>query len=956
MSNTLSIVHIPLGVEHPYDQNPFERSPRDPLSGDEVALGVATSPVGCAEWVSVTWKVKDTGEAGAVEGVRQEDDIDFSYWKVQLPAFSEGCRVTYKINAGVGGKKFQSKTFSFDVPRCVEVGDVVKYSISQTSIKFLCSDIVGEGTSVFRIDLTNENALHFQLERGIDENVDLDFNDDIIYQSDSKISPASILSLVEETNDNLLLNTEKHQIKIHLKPFKLEVLHNDGTPILVQSEPTRWLIGRNGETKTASQTFSCSPEEAFYGFGERFNGLNQRGNAIDIRVYEQYKDHGLRTYLPIPFFLSSEGYGFLFETSKYILFDLGAEFNNCWHYKAEMGSSGILEYELLIDQDPKAILQAYSELTCLPTLPPAWVFGPWMSSNEWNSQARIKKEIERSVELEIPATVLVIEAWSDEATFYIWNDAQYIPKSSDQNFTLGDFSYPDSGKWPDPKKMIQDLHDRGLRVLLWQVPVQRKTEQPHPQNQIDQKYMIDNKYCVREENGDPYLVKPPWCQDGLVMDFTSPEATEWWLSKRSYLLDEMDIDGFKTDGGEHIWGRSLRFSDGRLGDDIWNLYPNLYAGAYHKFLKKTRGEDGITFSRSGFTGAQKYPCHWAGDENSTWAAFRASIMAGLNAGLSGIPFWGWDIAGFSGEIPSAELYIRATAMAAFCPIMQYHSEYNDHATPSNDRSPWNIEECTGDEDVVPIFRKYANLRMNLLPYIYSQAKDSSTTGLPIMRSLLLEYGFDHESSNYPYQYQFGDSLLIAPIIQENTSIQNVYLPEGDWYDFWTHQFIQGPTLVDYPTPKEVIPVFVRAGSALALNLNESSELGESVGNETDSYKNLSFMIYPPREGKFTLDWFDLVSKQLYQMRCSKIANEGIEIEIPPIPHDITLIIVQSICSSILVDDKVIPISNDIDKLRKPENAVGFYDTMRKLIYLKLTQEDSRRIIRTTKRRNYKGIL
>jgi len=371
----------------------------------------------------------------------------------------------------------------------------------------------------------------------------------------------------------------------------------------------------------------------------------------------------------------------------------------------------------------------------------------------------------------------------------------------------------------------------------------------------------------------------------------------------------------------------------------------LYAGAYHKLLKETRGEDGITFSRSGFTGAQKYPCHWAGDENSTWVAFRASIMAGLNAGLSGIPFWGWDIAGFSGEIPSAELYIRATAMAAFCPIMQYHSEYNDHVSPSNDRTPWNIEDCTGDKDVVPIFRKYANLRMNLLPYIYSQAKDSSKTGLPLMRSLLLEYGFDHESRNYPYQYQFGDSLLIAPVIQENTSIQNVYLPEGDWYDFWTHQLFEGPEKIEYPAPKEIIPVFARAGSVLALNLNESYQLGESIGNETDSYNNLSFMVFPPQDGIITLEWFDLVSKQQYELRCTQIANESIEIEIPPIPHDITLVVVQSICSSIFVDDQAISISKDIDKLRKADNAVGFYDTKRKLFYLKLPQNDSRRIIR-----------
>src|SRR6185436_5546113 len=154
-------------------------------------------------------------------------------------------------------------------------------------------------------------------------------------------------------------------------------------------------------------------------------------------------------------------------------------------------------------------------------------------------------------------------------------------------------------------------------------------------------------------------------------------------------------------------------------------------------------------------GAQQYPAHWAGDENSTWEAFRHSIFAGLSAGVSGIPFWGWDIGGFSGEIPSAELYLRATAMATFCPIMQYHAEYNNHQLPSRDRTPWNIQDRTGDEAVIRTYRFYANVRMNLMPYLISEARHCVDTGQPMMRALALAYPNDPTCAQFPYEYQFG---------------------------------------------------------------------------------------------------------------------------------------------------------------------------------------------------------
>jgi alpha-glucosidase (family GH31 glycosyl hydrolase) len=244
------------------------------------------------------------------------------------------------------------------------------------------------------------------------------------------------------------------------------------------------------------------------------------------------------------------------------------------------------------------------------------------------------------------------------------------------------------------------------------------------------------------------------------------------------------------------------------GAETCNRYPVLYTAAYHRFARQHRPE-AITFSRSGFVGSQASPCHWAGDEDSTWAAFRHSILAGLNAGLSGISFWGFDLAGFSGEIPSAELYMRAAAVAALCPIMQYHSEYRAPGMPNRDRTPWNIAERTGDPRVVDVYRRFAQLRLRLIGYISAQAQRSAGAGLPLMRAMPLAFPRDTEVHHYIYQYLFGDDLLVCPVVRPGVVEWEVYLPEGDWYDAWTGAVVSGGRRLLYPAPIDRPPVFQR---------------------------------------------------------------------------------------------------------------------------------------------------
>jgi alpha-glucosidase (family GH31 glycosyl hydrolase) len=356
--------------------------------------------------------------------------------------------------------------------------------------------------------------------------------------------------------------------------------------------------------------------------------------------------------------------------------------------------------------------------------------------------------------------------------------------------------------------MVDELHRRGVKVLLWQIPLQKMQPPPRGQAAADAARMIRDGYGIREAGGRPYRNRGWWFPQALMPDFTNPDARAWWLSKRRYLVEEIGIDGFKTDGGEHAWGHDLRYHDGTDGSASNNRYPVEYAHAYHDLLTAA-GKPPVTFSRAGFTGAQAYACQWAGDENSTWAAFRASIVAGLTAGLCGITYWGWDLAGFSGDVPDPELYLRAAQASCFMPIMQYHSEFNFHRLPSRDRTPWNIADRSGRPEVVGEFRQWAELRERLVPYLHEQTHLGIRAGLPLMRAMALEAPGDPRVWDYPLQFFCGTDLLVAPVTEPGTDSIEVYLPAGDWIDLCTgSRQASGPVLRQ--TPLGEVAVFVRA--------------------------------------------------------------------------------------------------------------------------------------------------
>lgn len=600
--------------------------------------------------------------------------------------------------------------------------------------------------------------------------------------------------------------------RFEISPSQWMPLRHISSPLDIEEE--EWLVNPIGQAHKVRFALSIPATSKVIGFGERFHSIVQNGELVDAIVYEEYKGQGHRTYLPTPFAIAvGANIGFHIVTSKNTHFDIAHR--NPEKIYVEVDWNGVpapLEVKGYFGT-PTQVLHAYLQEVGLPEAPPEWSYDLWLSSNEWNTQERTEVEISAAQAMGIDRGVIVIEAWSDESTFSVFRDAQYGPTNGEVGLSAGDISYPPTGAWPNPKQMIDQIHQDGFKLVLWQIPVIKERGEEGSQAQVNWDYALAHNHVIKDEEGNPYLVRGFWFRGGLLPDLTDPHTRTWWTEQRRYLVEDLGVDGFKTDGGEHAWGSTLQYKDGGVGIDKNNLFAKFYAQAFHE-LFASQGKQPLTFSRAGFTGSQKYPTFWAGDENSTWRAFRASINAGITASASGFFFWGWDIGGFSGEIPSAELYLRSTAMSIFTPIMQIHSEFNHHKVPSNDRTPWNIAARYNDPSISEIFAHFYTVRKKLIPYLIKEGEAAIESGRPLMAGLFFDYSDDPEIWSAQHQFMCGRSILVAPVTEEGISRKSVYLPSGQWKDFWSQEVHTGGTWIEVDAPLNRIPAFVKEGATI----------------------------------------------------------------------------------------------------------------------------------------------
>lgn len=571
------------------------------------------------------------------------------------------------------------------------------------------------------------------------------------------------------------------------------------------------------------------PYQGVYGLGEKFDSVNQKGKTVETQVIEKFCNQGNISYCVTPFFITDSGLGIYIKAGKKTVISLQDEIICEIPKEAEVtvftGSIG-------------EIIQDYVGLFQKPKLPPRYAFGIWVSANHWNCEADVDRLLAELEEYRFPASVIVLEAWSDEATFYIWNGAEYKPEKSKEGFSYEDFDFRNSPYWKDPKGMIEKLHEKGKKLVLWQIPVFKGMEPDRTSEQLDldKEYAIEHGLAVLNKDGTPYEIpEGNWFEGSYIPDFTNEKTREFWFRKRQYLTD-IGVDGFKTDGGEFIYSKDVLFSDGTDGEEGKNQYCQDYINAYSHFIT----EDQVLFSRAGYAGASGTPILWAGDHQSTNDELKNVLRAALSSAMSGILFWSFDIGGFAGPLPSLDLYRRSTQMAVFTPVMQWHSEPDGGqfrelmpgAEGNNERSPWNIAMAYNKPEFIEEMRYWHMLREALLPYIYESAQTAVRESRPMMRPLVFDYQADRAVTDIEDEYLFGDSLLVAPFMEEDQTSRKVYLPEGKWHDLFTGRCYEGKKWHESDR-KSRLPVYIKADATIPVDHN-----GKTIMVKGDDTKDI----------------------------------------------------------------------------------------------------------------------
>ena len=822
----MQIQHVPPGLGTTLASG-LERRPFRPLLGDSIEIRAKVEGAQGTVSARMKWELDGTSMPFISGQLVSGPSAEGQYFSFPLGPFQDLSTVRYQIVAEDESKVATSPSFAFDLLRQGSLGP--QQALYQGS---------SSAYAVFA-NLTFE----FSWERGICVQV---LSDDGHVHGD----------LVDEVRVDL---GDGATFRIAKDPGRWALFRNHHQLLAVDFADYTLLSGADGHVYQLECKARTSSQHIF-GLGERFDQVDQQRQRVVLSVVEKFTHQGEYSYIPIPFFFTDQGVGWFSSSRRKIVFDAQDHIT----LTCEMEQSEVLYEERWMLGAPQELLAELHHLTGAAVLPPKWALGIWVSANGWNTQAETLKQLEKMKELQLPATAIVLEAWSDEHTFCIFNDAHYEPLPQDRPYQYGHFTFPSTGKWPDPKGLSKAIGNAGLNLVLWQIPVIKYTEDACAQLRQDEAHAIAHGYCVMNDDGTPYRIPENWFKGSLILDFTNPAAVQWWFGKRAYLVQELGVKGFKTDGGEFLFGESPRLFSGQTGLAAHNAYPMQYVQAYHDFLRE-HITDGVAFSRAGHSGVQTVPIHWAGDQMSEWSELRSQLTAGISAGLSGILFWSFDMGGFAGDFPSAELYLRSAALAAFSPVMQWHSEPRNgqffstvRARWINDRSPWNLASLYDDPTIVDIYRLFANLRINLLPYIYAEAVHSVETARPLLAHLALAYPDDPIAWTVHDQFMFGRDLLVAPVVEKNANGRSIYLPNGTWHDFFTGRTSKGGQVIQYECPLHQIPVFVRDGAWVPANLNQAKIMGShslegGISNKLDSYTQFALLRFGAGSGDFRDD-------------------------------------------------------------------------------------------------------
>ncbi|MGX5818008.1 glycoside hydrolase family 31 protein [Chitinophaga lutea] len=597
--------------------------------------------------------------------------------------------------------------------------------------------------------------------------------------------PVAFTPQISETATELRIDTDSLSVRITKSPFRISFLTPAGDTL--NTDEPGLLTSWTGDEVTAYK--KMQPGERFIGLGEKTGNLDRKGNAYtnwntDAYGYAVNADP---IYATIPFYIGihhGRSYGVFFDNSYRSYFNFGASNDRFSSFGA---AGGEMNYYFIHHQEVADIVRSYTALTGRSPLPPMWSLGYQQNRYSYYPDTEVLRIAQTLREKQIPADGITLDIhYMDAYKLFTWNKSRF----------------------PDPAGLNARLAKMGFRTTVIVDPGIKVEKGYHAYESG-----LRSDVFIKYPDGQPYTgqVWPGWCH---FPDFTSVKGRDWWKQQVKKFTDE-GVSGLWNDMNEiATWGQTMPSNvlfdfEGKqaLHVQAHNVYGlEMIRASYEGARTAKPDERPFILTRAGYSGLQRYSAIWTGDNRAEEDHMLLGVRLINSLGLSGVPFAGMDIGGFTGN-PTGSLYARWMQIGAFLPYCRSHTGINTKSA-----EPWAF-----GEEVLEVCRNYINLRYRLLPYLYSQFYEASQSGLPLMRSLALSWTHDPMvyDTRFQNQFCFGPSFLVAPF----PSMENyapVYLPAGQWYDFYTDSAYAGQRQFMLSLSMHTIPVFVKACSIVPM--------------------------------------------------------------------------------------------------------------------------------------------
>jgi alpha-glucosidase len=594
---------------------------------------------------------------------------------------------------------------------------------------------------------------------------------------------------------------------------------------------------------------ACQKSESFYGLGDKPVEVNLKGERFENWATDSYA-FGKNTdpiYKAIPFYTGiqdNKAYGVFFDNTFKTSFDFAHERRNVTSFWAQGGE---MNYYFIYGPQMEDVVKNYTDLTGRPhALPPLWALGFHQCKWSYYPEANVKEVTKTFRDLKIPCDAIYLDIdYMDGFRCFTW----------------------DKKHFPEPKRMVKELEDKGFKTVVI----------IDPGIKIDLEYSVfkealDKDYFCKRADG-PYMKGKVWPGECYFPDYTKPEVRAWWSGLFKELIEDIGVKGVWNDMNEPA---VMDVPNKTFPDDVRHDYDgnpcshrkahNIYGtqmarATYHGLKKYAYPKRPFVITRSAYSGAQRYTSTWMGDNIATWEHLAIANNQAQRMAMSGFSFAGSDIGGFA-EQPQGELFARWIQLGVFHAFCRVHSS-GDHG----DQEPWVF-----GEEITDIVRKFVELRYQLLPYLYTAFWKYINNGTPILKSLVL---YDQEDTATHYrsdEFVYGEQILICPILEPNAKGRRMYIPRGNWYNFWTDELVTGGKELWIAADLDSMPMFIKEGAVIPkypvqqyVSEKKFDEISLDVyykkGKESSTLYDDAHDGYDYKKGRFSLRNFKLTGKK-----------------------------------------------------------------------------------------------